>query len=81
MFKVGDRVIAIAEVDGDNLIGRKGTIKVIIFSRCPLGIEFDESFDSGHTLDGKGKHFHCRWGEETSFKKIDRKYNLFGEEI
>lgn len=72
-FKVGDRVRAIRECDGRNLIGYEGTVKVIdsgIYVRLPIGVEFDKKFDFGHDLDGSVRNGHGRWCEESSLELI-----------
>lgn len=58
-FKVGDRVRAIKDHDGnDHIVNQEGT--VIISGTHDVGVEFDKAVD-GHTCGGRGKDFHCWW--------------------
>lgn len=74
-FQVGDRVEAISPPDScHDLVGKKGTVRYIrdVYN-CKIGVEFDESFAVGHTLDGKIKADMGRWCEASSLKKIGTK--------
>ena len=61
-FKVGDRVVAVGEVDTLKLNGKKGTV-VHISSNTSIniGVEFLTSFVGGHSCRGNGKDGYCRY--------------------
>lgn len=51
--KIGMRVVAIASCGfKDELIGKRGTVRAVHVGICPVGVEFDEPFKDGHTLNG-----------------------------
>ena len=59
-YKVGDRVIGIAETCyGRDIRGLKGTV-IIANSDDDICVEFDKNI-CGHDGDGKGKAGHCWW--------------------
>ena len=63
-FKIGDRVKAVKEYDGNkNIVGKIGTIVGMCSCGCGLiAVEFDDNIGSGaHTCEGKGKDGHCWW--------------------
>ena len=63
-FKIGDRVKAIKEYDGnENIVGKIGTV-IIMFDhvRDQIGVEFDDTIGfGGHSCGGRGKDEHCWW--------------------
>ena len=73
-LKVGDRVKVINFFAGLNLKGRTGTIKAILQSGLPIGVEFDEEIQEGHDLDGKCncKPQHGRYGREDELILLNR---------
>lgn len=78
VFNIGDRVEAIGSIEGlPYLVGKKGTVRVIkpkgLYSRCPVGVEFDESFAQGHSLEGVILTANGRWCEEENLKKTGTK--------
>lgn len=69
-FKVGDRVRAIAAVDGyKNLIGKTGTV-VSIESTLRVGVDFDESFNGGHACGGMAKEYNGRYADAKCFELL-----------
>lgn len=60
-FKIGDRIIGLAEYDGINLTDLKGTVLStdLFDAQCYL-VEFDIPI-SGHSGRGIGKDGHCWW--------------------
>lgn len=68
-FEIGDRVVAIAPVDGrDMLRGCSGTVVDISDGRPPIGVEFDEQFPFGHDCHGHGKLGKCYYGYSNEFE-------------
>lgn len=71
VFQIGDRVVAVKEVDGNaHCIGMCGT--VADFSESVVDgvlVDFDKSFVGGHTgsRNYKSKNKSCRWGKEEDF--------------
>lgn len=66
-FRVGDRVIAVGAVDGNNsLIGKSGRVIYLLGSSI-VSVEFDEPFMGGHNEHGHGKMGHCRHSLYSSF--------------
>ena len=59
LYQVGDRVVALGEIDNLDLSGLEGL--VIRVDECSLGIEFDKSFGGGHDCGKRGRYGHCRW--------------------
>lgn len=58
-FKVGDRVRAIKDYDGnDHIVNQTGT--VIVGGVHHAGVEFDKAVN-GHDCGGRGKHNYCWW--------------------
>lgn len=72
IFKVGDRVKALGSVSCLNMEGKIGTIKDINNSKSDTwyGIEFDESFDEGHNLDGSAEKGYGRWSNAEDFFEL-----------
>lgn len=80
MFNIGDRVIAVRPVDGnDRVVDKTGKIVWIrtnedeYFDVC---VEFDEAFIGGHDgeiggYSAKGKDGHCYYGNFKSFELIE----------
>lgn len=63
-FKIGDRVKAVEQWDGNySIVGKIGTVVVISgIYRANLGVEFDDTIGyGGHSCNGKGKDGHCWW--------------------
>ena len=57
MYKIGDRVTAVCDVDGDfETTGESGT--VLEDNGITVSVEFDEYVD-GHDCDGLGEYGHC----------------------
>lgn len=68
-FRVGDRVVAVAPVDGyEFLIGRAGTVVHISRNQPPIGVEFDEEFRGGHNCNSHGLRGRCRYGHHSDFE-------------
>lgn len=67
-FAVGDRVIAVSQVDGrEDLVGRSGTVVHIRRGYCSIGVCFDEGFKGGHNCHGTCEHGRGRYGDPDSF--------------
>ena len=63
-FKIGDRVRAVNEYDGnENIVGKIGTvISVCDYDTGLIDVEFDDKINfEEHTWGGKGKVKHCWW--------------------
>ena len=74
-FKVGMRVVAIDKCDGKDLRGKTGTVRIIgSTGNCPIGVEFDEDFDGGHTFCGRlmSGSERGRWCECDSLLPLDK---------
>lgn len=69
-FKVGDRVRAVKNHDGRDIIGKIGTVKTVDDNLSyPFGIEFDKNI-GGHACSGKGKNGHCWWCPESVLEPV-----------
>lgn len=68
-FKVGDRVRVKNCFDGVNLKGKIGTV-VKEGKRYDYGVEFDEPIENGHSCDGMGRNYHCRYGYENELELV-----------
>lgn len=68
-FKVGDKVIAIAEVGKKCIKNVTGKIIAIDEHSIPYLVEFDEDIN-GHDGFGKGKPGHCWWVREYEISPI-----------
>lgn len=63
-FKIGDRVKAVKEYDGNkNIVGKIGTIITLNgYGTAHVGVEFDDNIGfRGHNCGGNGKNGHCWW--------------------
>lgn len=63
-FKIGDRVKAVKECDGnENIVGKIGTVIASYgYGTDNIGVEFDDKIGFGlHNCGGKGKDGHCWW--------------------
>ena len=72
-FKIGDRVKAVKECDGNkNIVGKIGTIVGMCGCGCGLiGVEFDDNIGRGaHTCEGKGKDGHCWWCPDYTLEPV-----------
>lgn len=70
-FKIGDRVECIKVHDYGPNVGEKGEIKKIPSSGMfNPGVRFDNSFDSGHSLEGDCKDGHGWFLPEDNLKLI-----------
>ena len=74
-FKIGDRVVAVSDVDGWDLKGMKGRIVCFDYlSDCQIGVEFDEFIYSngveGHSCGRHGRESCCRYGGFEVFKLL-----------
>ena len=74
-FKVGDRVRVKNCFDGINLKGKIGTV-VKKGKRYDYGVEFDEPIENGHSCDGMGRDYHCRYGYENELEPVCNKIVL-----
>ena len=74
-FKIGDRVKAVKEYDGNkNIVGKIGTVIALHgYGADNIGVEFDDKigFD-GHTCGGKGKYGHCWWCSDDTLEPVRR---------
>lgn len=66
-FKIGDRVKAVKEYEGNkNIVGKIGTVIALNgYDTDRVGVEFDDTIGfGGHTCGGKGKDNHCWWCDD-----------------
>ncbi len=73
LFKPGDRVRAIGDVDGLDLTGKIGTLiqyQEGEFSDW-VGVVFDEDFDNSHNLNGLSPIGRGRRGPESCFELLN----------
>ena len=73
-FKIGDRVKAVKEYDGNkNIVGKIGTVIALHgYGADFIGVEFDDEIDfGGHSCDGKGKDGHCWWCLDRILEPVD----------
>lgn len=60
-FKIGDRIVALGDIDGQDMTGRTGTIVCVDNGRgYKYGIQFDEHIH-GHDCNGHGEFGYCRY--------------------
>jgi len=71
-IKVGNRIVGIAEYEGKNLRGKKGTIREIyvMLDEVRIGIEFDD-FIGGHDLNGNAKEGHGWYVNSQKVQPLD----------
>lgn len=70
-FHIGDRVMAIGKIDGNDLDGKYGEVICYHPMGSPsIGVQFDEEIENGHKCDGTGKHGHCWYCFSESLTKI-----------
>ena len=74
-FKIGDRVKAVKEYDGNkNIVGKIGTVIALYdYGTGNIGVEFDDKIAFGvHTCGGKGKDGHCWWCSDDTLEPVRR---------
>lgn len=83
MFEVGDRVIGIGIIDGNNLNGCIGTV-VGYYSdddKSLVAVEFDDKIMDGHGCDGQGQHGYCWYCQDGKLKSYSDKDLFTKDEI
>ena len=85
-FKIGDRVIAVKDVDANPITGMIGTVVDIMDgpARNKYGVEFDEQPEDGHNCNGHAKScygWYCPTNAielyvERQYEEIDSPFGL-----